>query len=285
MSYLITGATGNVGGRVVERLVARGLRPRVLVRDAAKTRARFGERVELVLGDLAEPGSLARALSGVEVLFLLNSGPELAARDALAAGLARRAGVRRLVKLSALGARSRGEETAVARWHAEGEAAIRATGVAYTFVQPVGFMSNALAWAHGIKRDGVVRASTGGGRIAMIHPDDIAAVAVEALTSDRYDGQSLVITGPEALSYAEMTGKIAAELGRPLTFQAISDAEARQNLLAHGLSAELADALVMLWREVREGKVAIVTREVERVTGRPAIAFDTWVRENAAAFC
>src|SRR5437868_5506334 len=83
--YLVTGATGNVGSRVVERLLARGERPRVVVRDADKARARFGDRVEVVVGDLADTRSLATALAGVDALLLVNSGGDIAARDQVAA--------------------------------------------------------------------------------------------------------------------------------------------------------------------------------------------------------
>src|SRR5208282_648964 len=101
-------------------------------------------------------------------------------------------------------------------WHARGESAIRSSGITFTFVQPTGFMANALFWAAPIKAGGVVRSATGDGKIPFIHTDDIAAVAIEALTTRKYDGQSLPITGPEALSYAEMAAKIGAVIGKPV---------------------------------------------------------------------
>jgi uncharacterized protein YbjT (DUF2867 family) len=112
--------------------------------------------------------------------------------------------VKHLVKLSSLDVK-RG--LAIGAWHEQGEAAIRAIGIPFTFVQPTGFMSHLLAWATCIKADGVVRASTGDGKRAFIHSDDIAAVATEALTKHEYVGQSLPITGPEAFSFAEVTAK------------------------------------------------------------------------------
>ena len=284
MIHLITGANGNIGGRVVEQLVARGERPRVFVRDAARARARFGDRVDIAVGDLADPSSLAGSFVGAETLFLLNSGSALGERDEAAARAARAVGVRRLVKLSSLGARTSGRPTAVALWHAQGEAAIRASGVPFTFIQSVGFMTNTLAWARTVKSEGMVRASTGEGKIAMIHPDDIAAVAVEALTTNAYEGQALAVTGPEALTYAQMVAKIGAAIGKPLRFEAIGDEVALQNLLRAGLTGEVAEALVTLWREVREGRVDLVTDDVERVTGRKPITFDAWTRDNAQAF-
>src|SRR4051812_6944146 len=118
MSLLITGATGNIGGRVVERLLERGERPRVFVRNRESARARFGDRVDVFVGDLADGASLATALSGVEAVFVLNGGPELARRDAIAAGAAKAAGNVRVVKLSALGARPEHATATLGSWHA-----------------------------------------------------------------------------------------------------------------------------------------------------------------------
>src|ERR1700691_2138809 len=138
MTYLITGATGDVGARVVEQLLQQGERPRIFVRDAQKARTRYGDRVEVFVGDLAEPASLQPALAGIGALFLVNSGPEIPARDQAAAQAAQAAGVERLVKLSSMDVE---QGLAIGAWHEQGEAAIRASGIQFTFVQPAGFMS------------------------------------------------------------------------------------------------------------------------------------------------
>jgi uncharacterized protein YbjT (DUF2867 family) len=145
-------------------------------------------------------------------------------------------------------------------------------------------MTNTLAWARTIRSEGVVRASTGEGRIAMIDPEDIAAVAVRALTTAAHEGESIAITGPEALTYAEMTARIGAAIGRPLQFLAISDDQAREALGGIGMPEDLVGALLTLWREVREGKVAAVTDGVRRVTGGAPATFVEWAARNADAF-
>jgi uncharacterized protein YbjT (DUF2867 family) len=283
MTYLITGATGNIGSLVVERLIERGDRPRIFVRDAQKARERYGDRVDAFVGDLADATTLAVALEGVDALFLVNTGPDLAARDGAAAKVAKAAGVRHLVKLSSIDARQPTVGTGV--WHARGESAIRASGMTLTFVQPSGFMSNALWWARSIKAEGVVRASTGNGRIPFIHPDDIAGVATMALSTQEYDGESLPITGSEALSYAEMTAMIGTAIGKPLGFQAISDEEERQQQIAWGAPEPLVEARLSIFRAIREGRLATVTDTVERLLGRKPITFDHWAAQNAGAFC
>ncbi len=281
MTFLITGATGAIGSRVVEHLLARGERPRVFVRDAHKARGRYGNRVDVWVGDLADATSLLDALAGVDVLFLLNSGPELASRDGAAAESAKVAGVKHLVKLSSMDAR---QEVGTGAWHARGEAAIRASGIAFTFVQPGGFMSNALEWTASIKAEGVMRAPTGDGKIAFIHPDDIAAVATEVLTTGQYNGQSLPITGPEALNHSEMAAKIGAAIGKPVSFQPISEAKELQQMMESGAPPSIIEAHLSIYRAIREGRLASVTDNVERVLGRRPVTFDQWARENAAAF-
>ena len=281
MTYLITGATGEVGSRVVEVLLQRGERPRVFVRDASKARGRFGELVDIAVGDLGDGGSLLAALAGIEALFLINSGQEIPRRDELAANVARAAGVRHLVKLSSMDAQ---QDVGTGVWHARGEAAIRASGITFTFVQPTGFMVNALFWAASIKAGGVVRSATGDGKIPFIHTDDIAGVSTEALTSRKYDGQALPITGPEALSYAQMAGKIGAVIGKPVRFEAISEEVVRQRMIADGDSEEMIAAHLSTYGAIREGRMAEVTGNVERVLGRKPITFDRWARENAEAF-
>lgn len=283
MKFLITGATGDVGSRVVEQLTERGERPRVFVRDLVKAQARFGDRVEVFAGDLGDPPSLRGALEGIDALFLVNTGPSIPARDEAAANAARVAGVKHLVKLSSLDVQ---QGLAIGAWHERGEAAIRASGVpfTFTFVRPSGFMSNLLAWASAITAEGVVRASTGEGRRAFIHSDDIAAIVVKALTSRLYDGQSLPITGPEALTFAEVTRRIGAAIHKPLKFAPISDEEARQRYSRISGSAEETEAHVALWRAIREGRLATVNDNVERVLGRKAITLNQWLNENAGAF-
>ena len=281
MTYLITGATGHIGSKVVDRLVQSGQRPRVFVRDAEKARLRFGRDVEVFAGDLGHPESLKPALAGVGSLFLINTGPEIAGRDEAAAKLAKTAGVKHLVKLSALSA---AQELAIGAWHAQGEAAIRGSGVPFTFVRPAGFMSNVLAWATSIRAEGVVRACTGHGRVAYVHPDNVAAVATKVLMTGRYKGESLHITGPEAMSYAEMTSTIGAVIGKPLRFEPISDAEARKQLIAGGMQVTEAEALVSLWCAIREGYLTIVTDQVNEILGGKPITFQHWVEQNTASF-
>ncbi len=281
MKYLITGATGDIGSRVVKLLLERAERPRVFARDARKARERFGDRVDVAVGDLADAASLFAALTGVDTLFLVNSGPEIPSRDELAAKAAKAAGVRHLVKLSSMDAQ---QDVGTGVWHARGESAIRASGIVFTFVRPAGFMENALFWVTSIRARGVVRSMTSDGKIPFIHSDDIAAVATKALTTREYDGRTLPITGPEALSYAEMAAKIGAAISKRLGFEAISEEKVRQQMTECGDTEEMIAAHLSIYRAIRDGRLATVTDNVERVLGRKPIGFDRWAQEHAEAF-
>ncbi len=280
-TYLVTGATGAIGSLVVKQLIKRGDRPRVFVRDADKAQSLFGNCVDVFAGDLADAATLKPALKGVDGLLLVNAGPDLAARDAAAAHAAKSEGVKHLVKLSSYDA---GQNVGTGVWHALGEKAIRATGMPFTFVQPSGFMSNALFWAPSIKAEGIVRSATGEGKIPFIHPQDIGEVATVALASREYAGMSLPITGPEALSYREMAARIGSAIGKKLTFVPISEEQVRNRMIDNNDPEDIVVAHLSIYRAIREGRLAGVTGMVERVLGRKAITFDRWVEENAEVF-
>jgi uncharacterized protein YbjT (DUF2867 family) len=279
--FLITGATGDIGSRVVRKLLERGIRPRLLVRREEKARALFGDRVDVVVGDLASLEALRASMRGASTIFLVNVGPEIPRRDRAAAAVAKEFGAGKIVKLSSLDVE---QGLAIGAWHEKGEAAIREIGLPFTFVRPTGFMSNLLAWAPSIKADRVVRSSTGDGRRPFIHSEDIADVCVAALLSDEYAEQSLPITGPESLSFRDATQIIGQAMGKQLSYQAISDEQARARYAKVSGSVEETDAHVALWQAIREGRLAATTDGVERVLGRKPIGLRQWGAENARAF-
>jgi len=281
MEALITGATGDIGARVANMLIEAGEHPRIFVRDAAKARNMFGARVDIFAGNLANPESLRPALVGVGALFLVTTGPGIPQRDAGVAEVARQAGIHHLVKLSSLDVE---QGLAIGAWHEQGEAAIRTSGVPFTFLRPSGFLSNLLNWAHSVQSEGVIRSSTGYGRRPFIHSDDIAAVAVQVLTTQDFIGQALALTGPEALTFAEITERIAAQIGRPLRYEPISDEEAGRRFRMTGASEAEVQAHIALWRAIREGRLADITDTVECILGRSPLPLDHWLSENAAAF-
>jgi (4-alkanoyl-5-oxo-2,5-dihydrofuran-3-yl)methyl phosphate reductase len=213
---LVTGATGNVGAELVRQLHDAGHDVRALLKDRAAA-AKVGDGVETAVGDLADPDSIEAAMRGVESADLLVPiVPLLREWDANLISAAKRAGVRRVVKHSDLGA-DHDDATTMQRWHRAGEQVIEQSGMEWTLIRPSGFMTNALGWAPAIQAAGVVYYPGGDGRLAVVDPRDIAAAAVAVLTQPGHEGRAYDITGPEAISAADQVRVIGEELGRALT--------------------------------------------------------------------
>ena len=279
---LVTGATGTVGSQVVEQLLAAGERVRVLARDPAKA-AKFGAAVEVAQGDLSKSETLPAAFEGIEKVFLLATGPELANLEAHAITAAKRASVKHVVKLSALGADIE-PGIQLGRWHRESEKNLEESGLTWTILRPGNFHTNALGWARSIQAQGVVYHLTGAGKSAPIDPRDIAAVAVAALTTPGHEGKIYDLTGPEALTAAEQVEKIGVALEKPLQAIDAPESAARGGMLAEGMPRELVEAVLELMALIRAGHVEKKTTTVAEVLGREPRTFDAWVKDNIAAF-
>ena len=280
---LVTGATGTVGSEVVRQLLAAGQPVRALVRPGS-TAPKLSNGAEIAVGDAGRPETLEAALRGVERLYLLlPMVPVLRQWDASIIAAAQRADVRLVVKHSNMGAQDEAGTT-MQRWHRAGEMLIEKSGMTWTFIRPTGFMTNALGWAGMIKNQGAVYAPGGDGRLAVVDPRDIAAVAVAALTEPGHEGRAYDVTGPEALSAAEQVKTISGEIGKPVACIDIPEPAARESMISTGMPGEIADALTEFMADVRAGRSATVSDSVMKVTGRPARTFAAWVHENAAAF-
>ncbi|MFI6706207.1 SDR family oxidoreductase [Nonomuraea sp. NPDC050478] len=274
-TILVTGATGNVGGHVVRELERAGLPVRALVRDPA--RARLPERVETVAGDLTRPETLGPALADVETAFLVWPGFAARTAEPVVEALAGRA--RRVVYLSANVPQGDGEPTI---FHQELERLIRASGMSWTFLRPSGFAVNTLGWADQV-RTGVVRWPYGQAGRTLIHEKDIAAVAVHVLTSAGHGGAAYPISGPEVLTQAEQVRIIGEVIGREVRWEELPPEQAREQLLAAWGDANFVDAALAGWRSLVDSPEE-VTDVVEKLLGRPALPFRSWVRDHEADF-
>jgi len=281
---LVTGATGTVGSEAVGQLLEAEQEVRALARDQASAARKLGDHVEIVEGDASQPDTLDAAVDGIERMYLLlPMVPTLPQLDADIIAAAQRAGVRHIIKQSNMGAQDE-QATTMQRWHRAGERLIESSGIAWTFVRPTGFMSNALGWADTIRSQGIVYAPGGDGKLAVVDPRDIAAVAVASLTEPGHEGKAYDVTGPEALSAAEQVTMIGDEIGKPITHIDIPESAARESMLGTGMPAEIVDALLEFMTDVRAGRSATISSAVEDVTGRPARTFRAWAHDHAAAF-
>jgi uncharacterized protein YbjT (DUF2867 family) len=274
---LITGATGTIGREVVRLLSNRGEEVRAMARDPERVTG-----APAVRGDFDDPETLAAAAAGAEALFLLSApGPSVAHHDAAMLTAAEKAGVRKVVKVSAIGT---GEQTGVSDWHLPGEQALQSGGMEWTVLRPSSYASNALHWAPMIRSGAAIPNTTGTGEQGVIDPRDIAEVAVRALTSPGHNGAVLTLTGPELLAVPAMATILGTAIGRPLETVDVPLDAYRDGMLAAGMDPAFADTAVNGSRLVAEGGNARLTGDVERALGRPPRTFADWAADHRAAF-
>jgi len=247
-------------------------------------RAEVPVDVEVVRGDYHDLESMAAAMSGAEAAFIVGVlGPEYAETDSALVGVTREVGVRRIVKLSAIGTGDPGLGR-VGTWHVPGEESVRASGVEWTILRPSSFASNTLSWADAIRSGQPVPNLTGTGSQGVIDQRDIAAVAVEAMTTTGHAGRVYTLTGPELLTTADQAAALATVLGHPLDVVDVPEDIAREHMIAAGMSPEFVDGALAGQAYVRAGGNSIVTDDVRQILGRPPRTYAEWATDHAAAF-
>jgi len=277
---LVTGATGTVGSDVVRLLVEAKANVRAMTRDPSK--AKLPPGVEVVKGDFDDPASLAAATRGIEKMFLLAVGPNLAQAEARALAAAKANGVKHAVKISTFGAAK--PDIAISKWHRSGEEQLEASGLAWTHLRPSGFMSNAMAWVGSIKKAGSVFGGIGDVKSAPIHPTDIAACAVAALLKSGHENKAYGLTGGELLSMQEQCSILGEIIGKPVKYVNLPEEKLRESMLAAGRPAALVDGVIELQRAIRASGGAPKTDEVKNLTGREPLKWSHWCHEHKAAF-
>ncbi len=282
----IVGGTGRIGQELLKQLAAKKVKAKVLVRSAEKVESVKKLGHEPVQGDVSNPSSFAAALSGMDSLFLLTgAGPspeawgasEIAVIDA-----AQKAGVKKVVQLSVIGA-SLESPLQISQQHAKVEEHLKKSGLAYTILQPSGFMQNLLGQVASIKQ-GAYYGNYKEGKMGYIDVRDIAAVAVATLTEPGHDGQSYVLTGGEALNGSEIASKIGKTIGKSVNYVDVPTEAAVQNMTRMGFPEWLAKDLGKMGEFVAAGYTGQTTDVVEKLLKRKPTAMDQFIADHAVAF-
>jgi uncharacterized protein YbjT (DUF2867 family) len=267
---LVLGGTGKTGRRVVERLEARSIPVRV------------GSRSGKPPFDWEDRTTWAPALRGVESVYV-SYYPDVAVPGAVEAvrsfaDLAVKAGVRRLVLLS-----GRGEPEAERAELALQEVVDASAGAEWTILRSTWFMQNFsedFMLEHVLS--GEIRLPAGDVPTPFLDADDIADVAVAALTDDRHASQLYELTGPRSLTFAQAAAEIAGATGREIRYVPVSLEEHAAEAAEHGVPDEVVELLTYLFSEVVDGRNADTTDGVRRALGRQPKDFADYAREAAA---
>ncbi len=281
---LVTGATGNVGSRVVQELRGCGVPVRAFVRDTDKAAAMLGDDIELVVGDFGDAGSIQRALEGVDGIFLACSNqPHQVQYETRVIDAAKQMGVRRIVKLSARGA-EQGSPVAFWDWHARIEDHLHASGVPFVILRPSFSMANLLASAGTVQYTHKLFVPVGDAKVSMIHPHDVAAVASAALIEGGHEGETYTLTGPEAITFDGVAGHLSEAIGIEIEYLNVPDEAALQGMVEQGLPGFLAAHIVTVFGILRGGAQERTTDTVRILTGREPRSFAGFAREYAPLF-
>src|SRR5215203_1477852 len=264
-TVLVLGGTGKTGRRVVERLEARGVPTRI------------GSRSGEPPFDWGDEATWVPALRDVESVYV-SYNPDLAVPGAVAvvrsfAKLAARSGVQRLVLLS-----GRGEPEAE-----RAERVVQEAGVQWTILRSTWFMQN-FSEDYMLEHvlSGEIRLPAGDVPTPFLDADNIADVAVAALTEEGHAGQLYELTGPRSLTFAEAAAEIAEAAGREVRYVPVSLEEHAAEATEHGVLAEVVELLTYLFSEVVDGRNANTTAGVRLALGREPKDFTDYAREAAA---
>lgn len=269
---LVTGATGNVGRHLVSQLLSTGHKVSALTRNPES--ANLPSETEVIPGNLTDTQSLFTAFEGINAVYLISfNGEDFSplTNGVEIMELAKKSGVEKVIVLKSEMVKSALDE------------AVEKSGIAWTKLLPVEFMSNTLEWAASIKREDVVREAFPDAKSAMIHEADIATVAAEALTKDGHAGKEYWLTGAEALTITDRVNVFSAVLGREIRYIELSKEETIRKWQEQYYSEDdIAFFLEMRTNPPEAGYTILPT--VEQITGKPPRSFASWVAEHATAF-
>jgi uncharacterized protein YbjT (DUF2867 family) len=273
-----------IGSLLTDALVARGVEFSVMLRPGDSGDRIAGKPgVTSTEGDFDDPASLRRALEGVDRAFLLTNSTERTEAQQIAfveAAQAQRVG--HVVNLSQLAADQQ-SPVHFLRYHGAVEAALTNSTVGWTFVRPNLILQAYIPFAP-IIAQGALRAPIGDAAVSVVDARDIAAVAAAALTEDGQVGKTYTVTGPAAVSHADIATGLGNAIGRPVRFESIPAKEFIAMVTGAGMPQWQAEGLAEDYAHYDRGEAGAVSPDVQRVTGVSARSVQDFANDYADAF-
>jgi NAD(P)H dehydrogenase (quinone) len=281
---LVTGSTGRVGYRVVEGLDDADAKATAMVRIDVKA-ADLPPAVQPLVASLDAPPA-ADVLQKFDRIFLNSPSREQQVElevtfiDAVVA-----AGHQPLVvKVAADGFQDPDCQVRFMRSHRQIAKHLEATGLPVVYLAPNVFMETLLPLSDAIRREALIALPAGDGRVAFVASSDVADVAVRVLTAGSVEEGVRVLSGPEALDYADVAARISTVYARQVDYEDVSPSAARRALSDAGLPSWEVEGELELFEWIRAGAADVVTDEVRTATGADPRPLEDWLRELRGAF-
>jgi len=308
----VTGATGELGGRVAIRLAGLGIAQRLIVRNPSRMPRLTGAEI-VRAASYGDVDGMRRALDGIKTLFLVSARDRFGVahmsakngtepppysrlqQQVAAVDSAIAAGVNHIVYLSVLNA-APDATFILAHDHFYTEEYIRAAGIPFTFLRACLYTDNV---PQNVSADDVMRAPAGEGRAAWVARDDIADVAAAVLTGSGHEGCTYDVTGPEALTMAETAEQLSRVLGRKIIYRAQTPREARNTRstsrlekfeaerrmwTGQGLDDYEVEVFVTHFLQIANGELAEVSETVPKLTGHRAQSLMEYLERHPESY-
>ncbi len=279
---LVTGVTGNVGKEVINQLMAKDLPVRAAARNLDKAESADLKEAEIVLFDYDRLETLEPALTGIGHLFVVPPPVNPRQHELIIPmiDMAVQTGVRHIVNLSAMGAENNEAlPLRIAERHIEN------SGIAYTLLRPNWFMQNCNGFMlGGIREQGGIYVPAGEAKTSFIDIRDIAAAAVEALSTEKHLNRAYTLTGGKALNHYEMAKILSDVTGKNIQYFPMSEEDMRGALQSAGWTDESIEMSIDLYRSVRQGGTEYVSPDVATILGREPITFEQYAHDYAESW-
>jgi uncharacterized protein YbjT (DUF2867 family) len=278
---LVTGATGNTGSILVPALREAGVEVRALVRDEPKAQPLEEIGVEIVLGDLDRPETIAPAVDGVDKIYLLTwNGPTQEQQAKNVINAAAEAGNPYIIRHSMWGS----EKSRIIQQGYRVEQALKSSGLPWTLLKPTFFMQNTIMAAQTIASDGAIYWDMGDGKLGMIDLRDVADAALAVLTGSGHEGKSYILTGPQAISFHDVAATFSKVLDKDIEYVNVPSEAIVESMVGMGFPEWIARGYAELDEGFSENFANRVTDNIETLTGHPARSFEQYARDFAQIF-